>query len=130
MKQTVKDRLIQFIEFKNVSVRKFEQICGLGPTYVAHLPERISNSKLAKIRMAYPDLNPQWLLYGDGDMVFESQETLMEQANRLDAIGAMQQVIESKDALIAGKDEVIATLREAIEIYRKRVAELEARLGS
>ena len=130
MGQTMKDRLLAFIESKGVSVRKFEQQCGLGPTYVAHLPARMSSQKLSQIRSVYPDLNPQWLLYGDGDMLFESQETILEQAQRLDAIGALQQTIATKDEVIAGKDEVIDALREMIEVYRRRVAELEARLGS
>lgn len=128
--QTVKDRLLAFIESKGISVRRFEQLCGLGPTYIAHLPARISSKMLSKMRMAFPELNPQWLLYGDGDMLFDTPETIMEQAERLDAIGSLQQAIDAKDEVIAGKDEVIATLREAIEIYRKRIEELESRLGS
>ena len=121
MKETVKDRLLAFIEYKGMTVRNFEIKTGLGPTFLAHFQKKgISPRKLGGIHYAFPELNINWLLEGVGDMVIESPEDVIAQSERIDAISYMKQTI-------AAKDELIKTLRDTIELYRKRIEELEKR---
>ena len=121
MKDTVKDRLLAFIDYKGMTVRNFEIRTGLGAAYIAHFPKKgITPRKLGGIHYAFPELNVNWLLEGVGDMVIDSPEDVIAQSERIDAISYMKQTI-------AAKDEVIKTLRETIELYRKRIEELEKR---
>lgn len=69
METSVKQRLINFIEYKGLSIRKFELTCGLSIGYMKSLRHAPSMDKLSMILSAYPDLNRAWLLTGEGDMI-------------------------------------------------------------
>ena len=47
MDSTVKHRVIQFIEYKNISVREFERVCGLSNGYVNGIIQTIMPNKLS-----------------------------------------------------------------------------------
>lgn len=66
--ETIKDRLKIFAAYMNLSVRAFESSCGLINGYINMLNEA-GSGKLAKIHEAYPQLNMDWLLFGEGDMI-------------------------------------------------------------
>lgn len=67
--ETVKDRLIQFIDFKGESKNHFEEKCGLSKRYVSNISVSIQPDKIKKISLAYPELNTGWLLTGEGKML-------------------------------------------------------------
>ena len=73
MQSTVKERLIKFIKYKQLSQKKFEQIVGLSNGYVNNISKSLGASKLAEISQHYPDLNQQWLLTGEGEMLKTSE---------------------------------------------------------
>lgn len=69
MEKTVKQRLMDFIEFRNLSVSKFESLCGLGNGYVGKLKSEPGSRRLEDILNVFPELNRAWLLYGEGEML-------------------------------------------------------------
>ncbi len=69
METSVKQRLEQFIKFKNLSANKFEKLCGLSVRYIANLKKSPSPEIIKKILLTFPELNRIWLLTGEGDMV-------------------------------------------------------------
>ena len=69
METTVKQRLENFIEFKNLKKARFESLCGLGNGYVANIKKGIGYEVLGKILRTFPELNREWLLYGEGTML-------------------------------------------------------------
>lgn len=66
---SVKERLIDFIKSKGLTVQKFEGLCGLSNGYVSSIRKSIGTSKLEIVLAQFPDLNRDWLLYGEGDML-------------------------------------------------------------
>ena len=68
MENTVKQRLIKYIAFKNLDNAKFERLCGLGNGYVNKLKTEPGSKKLDCILRECPDLSKEWLLYGIGEM--------------------------------------------------------------
>lgn len=80
---TVKQRLIWFIKHKSLSQKKFEELLGLSNGYVNNIRKGISDSVLFKICSQFPDLNRDWLLYGEGEMLKEKQENKTENRGRL-----------------------------------------------
>lgn len=66
---TVKERLIEYIKFKRISARKFSISIGVSPGYVNSISKSIQPDKLSSITAQYPDLNPEWLLTGEGEML-------------------------------------------------------------
>ena len=75
METTVKQRLVRFAEFRNLSISKFESLCGLGNGYVGKLKSEPGSKKLDDILRTFPELNRDWLLYGEGEMLKPSTNT-------------------------------------------------------
>ena len=67
--QTIKDRLIIYINHLGISVRKFEIECELSNGYIKNIRQSIMPDKLRKIALCYPELNTGWLMTGEGDML-------------------------------------------------------------
>ena len=74
MEETVKQRLIKFLEYKKLGQNKFERMVGLSLGYVSKLRIEPSPTKLRMIINAFPELNSDWLLTGDGEMIVPNNE--------------------------------------------------------
>jgi len=67
-------RINSFIAFKGVKTASFERICSLSNGSVSKMGENTRRSTLEKISNAYPDLNIDWLLTGEGEMLANPTE--------------------------------------------------------
>lgn len=75
MEDTVKQRITKFIKDKNISVRNFEKEAGLSNGYLNQLRNAPSVDKFQSIISAFPDINPDWLLTGSGEMYTDRPST-------------------------------------------------------
>ena len=66
---SVKERVYAFIEFKGISVKKFEELCSLSNGYIKSMRKGFGDDKLNNVLNMFPDLNREWLLYGEGEML-------------------------------------------------------------
>ncbi|MDR1973720.1 MAG: hypothetical protein LBQ31_03490 [Bacteroidales bacterium] len=66
---TTKDRLIEFLEYLRLGQNAFEKKVGIANGYIAHLKKSIGSDILNRIQDAYPELNMDWLLKGEGEML-------------------------------------------------------------
>lgn len=73
MDDTVKGRLVTFLKSKGLSQRRFEQSIGASNGFVNNISKGIGAEKMQKILSVYPEVNPSWLLSGDGDMCTVSE---------------------------------------------------------
>ena len=69
METTVRQRLIEYLEYKGIGRNKFETIAGLSLGYITKLKNAPGADKLVSILSAAPDLNREWLLTGEGEML-------------------------------------------------------------
>lgn len=78
----LKDRLKLFLKEKGISQRKFELAIGKSNGYVNNIVKTIGADVLNSIKSAYPDLNINWLLSGEGQMTtcnsFENSDILTD----------------------------------------------------
>lgn len=65
---TVKTRLLDFLRDSKITQMEFTRSLGVSPTYIGAMRKGIPADKLKKIGELYPDLNRDWLLYGEGAM--------------------------------------------------------------
>ena len=72
MDTTIKDRTIEFVKYLGITMKTFEQKCGLSSGYVTSMRKGFGSDKLNNVLMAYPELSREWLLYGEGDMLKDS----------------------------------------------------------
>ena len=63
----VKERIKKFIAYLNISEREFCRTIGVGSAYIASIKRSIKADKLEAITEQYPQLNPGWLMRGEGE---------------------------------------------------------------
>lgn len=73
METTVKQRLIQFIKYKGISQRKFENMINVSNGFINNISKSIGAEKLYRIQSIFPELNDAWLLTGEGEMLNTEQ---------------------------------------------------------
>ena len=65
----VKERLRTFIASKDMSVRRFEILCGFPNSFVSNIKRTTSPARLEVIASKFPELNITWLMTGNGEML-------------------------------------------------------------
>lgn len=70
--KTVKQRLMEYLRSKRITQTEFTKALGVSNTYIGAMRKGIGPEKLKKIGELYPDLNRDWLLYGEGEMLVDT----------------------------------------------------------
>lgn len=65
----ISERIKRYITYKDIKTRRFEILCGLSNGYVRNIYDNIGADKLEAILKSFPELNRDWLLYGEGEML-------------------------------------------------------------
>lgn len=84
----VKERILQFINYKGITIQAFELSTGLSNGAVSKMGDGTRRSTLEKISNYYPELNTNWLLTGVGEMLLSNE--------RVDKIITIQQNVISE----------------------------------
>lgn len=65
----IKDRFLEFVRYKGLSKRKFQDSIGVSNSYIQNIAKGISADVLNRITKMYPELNTDWLVTGEGEML-------------------------------------------------------------
>jgi len=71
----LKERLFYFIEHKGLTVQSFEKAVGLSNGAVSKMGDNTRRSTIDKISNFFCDLNKNWLLTGEGEMLIGEYPT-------------------------------------------------------
>lgn len=71
MEETIKQRLMKFLKYKNIGQVKFSTMAGLSGSFVNNVKDRLNDTTILKIQLGFPELNIDWLLKGEGDMLVD-----------------------------------------------------------
>lgn len=71
MSNGIKERTIQFVKHKGLKMKEFEELCKLSSGYVTSMRRGYGQEKLNNVLTVFPELNREWLLYGEGSMLNE-----------------------------------------------------------
>lgn len=114
----IQERLTAFISFKRLNYRTFEEACGLSNGASAKFGENIRRKTIERISAAFPDLNTDWLLYGEGEMlrpaapvtqsVVGNNNTNNNNYNSSDNTAALIRIIEQQQQTISKLAEILA----------------------
>lgn len=69
MENTVKERIMIFLAFKEMKPATFERLCGLSNGTLKQMKNEPRLSNIEKILETFPELNREWLLTGEGEML-------------------------------------------------------------
>lgn len=72
----LKSRVLEYCKLKNIAISKFEASAELSNGYINNVKNRPSSKTIEKICRAFPDLNPDWLMTGEGAMLLSGSDLI------------------------------------------------------
>ncbi len=123
MQLDVQQRLICFIEYKNLSKNAFESICNLSKRYVSNLKGVPGQRVIKKISLNFPELSISWLISGEGEMIKSSKQ----HADVEEPIFAEAETVEIENARAPVLPTIIANRPnlDILEYVRKNANDVE-----
>jgi transcriptional regulator with XRE-family HTH domain len=122
---SVKERIKKFIKYKEITERAFCTSIGVSFSYVNSIRKSIQPDKMKIITEIYPELNPIWLITGDGDMLTGNINNVSGRGNTAVAgngnrvtnndIAGLIELQKGYQTMIKEKDEQINRLISVIE---------------
>lgn len=136
MEKTAKQRLIEFIIYLGISQGKFERICGMSNGYINNLKKTLGAEKLQNVVANFPQLNTEWLLYGKGEMLKNSQPASTHIGIQQNNVNGSNFIGSSADIPYAEQEDVErapiisgtlarAPMTDILEVVTERSDELE-----
>lgn len=111
---TIKDRIYQIIEAKGMNPYTFEKKAGLSNGYLKAIKEDIGSSKLEIILRKFPDISPDWLILGEGEMLRKDDTCNYQSA----------QGVDISQTMINGRPEIV-TLVEQLRMKDEQIRHLQ-----
>ncbi len=72
---TVKDRIVYYLDYKHITKAYFCKAIGASPSFLNSMRKGLSTEKIDIVVSAFPDLNRDWLLFGEGPMLKQATQT-------------------------------------------------------
>lgn len=109
MEKTVKQRLMEFIIYLGITQARFERACGMSNGYINNLKKTLGAEKLQNVLRAFPELNTEWLLYGEGEMLKPQQQAAQNNIGDITITG-------NNNTHIGHGNRIISHLPQVIEL--------------
>lgn len=132
---SVKERLKEFVSYLNISEREFCRTIGVGSAYIASIKKSIKADKLETITKQYPQLNPVWLIRGEGEMLIpvRSEEDSTPKSTELAPTEMLYKLLEDakeeKARLLSIIESQQRTIETLAELTKKANARTEGNAG-
>lgn len=107
MNEDTKKRLMQFIKYLGMTTRAFEIKCGMSNGYIRSMRKGLGDDKLNNVLTMFPQLRRDWLLFGEGEMLYTDVPALpaLQEVNTYDirywedvsATGGSMEFLENPD---------------------------------
>lgn len=136
METSVKERLKQFIDTLNISEREFCRRIGVSSSYVMSIKKSIQPDKMQAISIHFPELNPLWLLLGQGEMLLSDGKKEGEQRQNTDGLPSsellaklLEEANSEKARLLSIIESQQRTIESLTELNKKANAQTVERAG-
>lgn len=149
---SVKSRILAFIHYKGIKMKEFEAMADLSSGYVTSMRKGFGERKLNNVLIAFPELNRDWLLFGEGKMLKPTAVQRVEgnsgvatqiagdstvkgdvtqttnnyagsSAQAVDNMGKALDQLGEYQRLLSASEEELKGLREGLPPYRKIVGD-------
>lgn len=110
------DRIKLFIESRNISLRSFDESVGMSKGYMSRQIKThasVGGDVLERIIDTYPELNPIWLLKGEGEMLL----TPTNMANEDKPLYHTPDVMARAISMYMDHPEIVMKIRNMMEEY-------------
>lgn len=123
---TINEKIIKYLDFKGISKRKFTMELKMAEG-VLRSGKNIGSGYLKRIKTFCPDLNINWLLYDEGEMLLpaENKENIVNEPQEnykktlINNEMLLKNEVENLKILLEAKNETIAVLKHQLGIQSK-----------
>ncbi len=121
--EKITDRINQAIDAMGISKYKFCKDLGFSVSFLSRSRD-ISTEKYISIVKYLKDVNPQWLLTGEGEM-FNSwgekiiSEPVVSYGREFDKIALLDILIEKEKEILKHQSERLVALKRLVELIKK-----------
>ena len=136
METSVKELLKQFIDTLNISEREFCRRIGVSSSYVMSIKKSIQPDKMQAISIHFPELNPLWLLLGQGEMLLSDGKKEGEQRQNTGGLPSsellaklLEEANSEKARLLSIIESQQRTIESLTELNKKANAQTVERAG-
>ena len=134
--KTQKERLFAFIKAIGFSVREFERALGVSNGTVGHLSDTLSANIKEKISTNFQQLNIDWLLTGNGNMLVvptertprddrETTEQITRDQPRTNQGATKDEPTTEDSSDVALKEKIEELLNTTLAAYKEKIEELQ-----
>lgn len=119
-------RLKQFIDAKGLTIASFEKSIGMSnASFGKSLKNNgaIGSDKLENILSVYPDINPMWLLTGQGEMLIDANPAVPVHKAVDDSL--LYNMYKEKEAKVEAQAELIGELKQTIRQLEEQILGLQ-----
>ena len=130
----MKSRLIEFLNYLQMGQNSFEISVGWSTGTIFNLNKGIRSDKLALLAMKHPELNLRWLLLGEGEMLTQSEDSVMKNptldfvirhmASQIDELKAQVKYLEAKNDELRDERDDLAERNHELEKELARKGEI------
>jgi hypothetical protein len=109
---SIRERVAQYLLLKGVSRYRFYKETGLSNGFLDK-PGSINSDNCEKICYCYPDISPEWLLTGKGDMLRNNELFDAENPESISSVGALiQKIVElsAENTLLKKENETLRSI--------------------
>ena len=136
METSVKERLKQFIDTLNISEREFCRRIGVSSSYVMSIKKSFQPYKMQAISIHFPELNPLWLLLGQGERLLSDGKKEGEQRQNTGGLPSsellaklLEEANSEKARLLSIIESQQRTIESLTELNKKANAQTVERAG-
>lgn len=112
-------RLAEFVNQKKLSIKDFGIKCDIGYNNTASLLKGslpIGMQVLHKIKKAFPSINTEWILFGNGSMELNSEPLIIDISKDIDRLEQTNNLL--LDAL-KDKEKTISSLEDQVQMLKE-----------
>jgi hypothetical protein len=113
----INKKIIQYIDSKELSQREFTKKCGLSEG-VLRRGNNIGSGYLKTIKTIYPDLNMNWLLFDEGNMLLEEENVVTVSYEKYHKTCPKCQILEKE---LKHCNELLEAKKETVEILKSQL---------
>lgn len=127
-KMNAHERMLALCKYKGMNRAEFERFAKMPKSSISHIYNHIAPNTLQRVMACMPEVNPLWLLLGQGEMLRTEEQ--MAERRKVERVGELEKRVAALEQELsstrAGHAEALSAAKAENEALARRVQELQS----